>query len=164
MKIEPSFFFIHTGLFFIIVDLVFVAIQKIQAMLLAKKYPELQEDHNKLILGYMLFMSIPFLVMEVGTLVTDIPGLLLLFGLHEGNPYTLAIFVCLLLEYVFLLNWVWFRGGAEILYKSKLPFVSFRHIPPRMIKIVVTLAVSGGIFAMAMLWTMSEALGSLTPP
>lgn len=158
------FFFTHAGLFFVIVDVLFVVIQKIQAVFLAKKYPELQEVHNKLILGYMLFMGIPFLVMEVGTLATNIPGLFLLFRLHEGNPFTLAFFICLLLEYVFLLNWVWFRGGAEILHKSKLLFVSFNHRSPRAIKIVVTLAVIGGIFAMVMLWTMNETLGSLTLP
>lgn len=164
MNIEPGFFFVHIGLLFVIVDLVFVAIQKIQALFLAKKYPELQEVHNKLIVGYMLFMGIPFLVMEVGTLATNIPGLFLLFRLHEGNPFTLAFFLCLLLEYIFLLNWVWFRDGAEMLHRSKLLFVSIRHRSPKVIKIVVTLMVAGGIFAMVMLWTMSETLGSLTPP
>ena len=164
MKIEFSFFFVHSGLFFVIVGLVLAAVQKTQALFLAKKYPELKEIHDKLILGYMLFMGIPFLIMEVGTLATNIPGLFLLFKLHEGNPFTLAFFICLLLEYVFLLNWVWFRDGAEILHKSNLLFVSFNHRSPKGIKIAVTLMVAGGLFAIVMLWTMSETLGSLTPP
>ena len=100
----------HFGFILFVGTLLIAGALRVRAIWLIRKNPELRDGYNKLILGFILFMGSPWLVMEVGTLATNIPGILFPFMMREGNPFVLLFFAWFILEYVVYFYWVWFRN------------------------------------------------------
>jgi len=148
----------HIGLFFFGATLLIAGMQKVHAYFQVKKRPELRDDYNKLVLGFIVFMGLPWLVMEIGELATSIPGILFFFRMRDRNPFVLAFFICLLIEYGVYFYWIWFRDGATFLYNHPLLFLQSGKFSPLAIKIMSALQIGGGIFALVVLWQLRDLL------
>jgi hypothetical protein len=153
----------HFWFLFLALTFLAAGIEKIHAHFVVKKHPELREGYNKLIFGFIVLMGLPWLVMGVGVINQKIPSGLFFFMLQDGNPFVSAFFICLILEYVFCLNGIWFRGGVDFLLKYP-SLLGASKSSPLTIKLAITAEVFGGMLAILMFWMVSGWVGPLTIP
>lgn len=153
----------HFGLICFVLAFFLAGLQKLYSLARVKKNPELAEGYPKIILGYLIFMGLPWLIFAIGELVYGFSSVFLIFMLKDGNLFSWLFFVILFCEYVFLIIWVWFRGGGDYLYKYRLLFYKFSS--PLAAKLFITLTVLGGTVAMALLISMNfSALSDIVRP
>jgi hypothetical protein len=113
--------------------------------------PELQAGYRRLVRGWILWGSIPWVVMGIGCTVGGIPNCFQFFRPRDGNYFVLAWWSSILLLIILGTFWM-FTGGAEaiaahpgILNKS----FAGEYPSPRGIKVIWCLAMMG--------WAISAA-------
>jgi ABC-type branched-subunit amino acid transport system permease subunit len=90
--------------------------------------PELEEGYRAIIKGFVVWNTVPWVVMGIGCVFGGIPSVFSYFRPRDGNPYVLAFFASVLFVLLVTTNWLLFRGGAEMLIKHPGIFnVSFRN-------------------------------------
>lgn len=104
----------HFGLICFIMTILLSGVQKLYSLFRIKKYPELKEGYQKVVLGFLLFMGLPWLIIAFGEMLYGFSGILFLFLLKEGNLFSWLFYIVLFCEYLFLFVWVWFLGGGKI--------------------------------------------------
>jgi hypothetical protein len=132
----------HFGLICLILAVIFSGVQKLYSLFRVRKHPELKDGYPQLILGFLIFIGLPWLIIAIGELIYNVSGVLFLFALKDGNLFSWLFYTLLICEYIFLIFWVWFVGGGEYLHKYQL--MSYEFSSPLAAKIFVTLVVFGG--------------------
>jgi hypothetical protein len=123
----------------------------------AKVRPELAEGYAALIRGWLLWGSIPWLVMAVGLEFGRVPSIWHYFRPRDGNPYVLAWYVCVVFLWILGLSWVFLRGGAEMLaVHSRILRCGLSS--PAKVKLVCSLSVAGGVAALILMMVMDIPL------
>ena len=92
--------------------------------------------------------------MGAGILSNHVSQIFDYFRPRDGNPYVLAFFACVILEWVLLLYWIFFLEGAEKL--SRYEGLLNRPLNnPILIKVFTVICVMGGVVAFTMMWVVS---------
>ncbi len=120
--------------------------------------PEALQDFNKLMRGYLFWMNLPWIVMGIGCTLGGVPTVFHYFRPRDGNPFVIAWWVTVFIEYIFSFYWIFFCQGAEKLAKfGMISYYSFgktgKISSPSMIKIMFLLCLSGGLIAAIAMWT-----------
>ncbi len=78
-----------------------------------QKNPELRPGYIRLIRGFFLGMSAPWVVMGAGLETGSVSNLTDYFDPRAGNPFVIAWWISIWILLLFLGYWIWFQGGAE---------------------------------------------------
>ena len=133
------------------------AVFRIRAQKHIKVNPDLEEGYTKIIKGFVMWGSIPWIVMGIGCTVGGVPTVWHYFNPKEGNPYVLAFFVSVFLIWILGSYWIFFKGGA-------LELVSHRGIfnydikNPTVLKLIWIVCVLGGMVGVLMMFTQNIPL------
>jgi hypothetical protein len=146
----------HFGLICLIWTILVSGLQKLYSLSKVKKYPELKEGYQKIILGFLIFMGLPWLIIAIGELVYGFSGVLILFSLKDGNLFSWLFYIVLFCEYLFLIVWVWFLGGGEYLHKYQL--MSYNFSSSIIAQVFVTLTILGGTIALTALISLNLSM------
>ena len=110
-------FFNYFWLVAIMVNVINAVIFWVRVQPYIQKRPELRPGYSKLIRGYVIGMSIPWIVMGIGMTIGGISNIADYFYPRAGNQFVIAWWVSLWALILLFSYWVWFRGGAEQLIK-----------------------------------------------
>jgi hypothetical protein len=132
-----------------------------------KKQPRLSKEYESLILGYLSFMSLPWLVMGVGCTIGGVTSVWHFFRPRDGNPYVLAWFGCIFFLWVSGTFWLFFKNGAETLAQipGAVQFSNFGTIKditdPKLIKLIWVLMLICGSIALAIMWNSNMQIPNI---
>jgi hypothetical protein len=127
-----------------VLSLVNAAIMKYRAARYIRANPELEAGYRAIIKGMLVWGDIPFVVMGIGCVFGKIPSVFYFFRPHDGNPYVVAFYVVVVLEYILGTNWIVFRGGAAMLVKHP-GVLNIEATSPRMVIFLWVVSCVGGI-------------------
>jgi hypothetical protein len=114
--------------------------------------PELEAGYRSLMKGVVLWTSIPWVIMGIGCVFGGVPSVFSYFRPRDGNPYVLAFYACVFVEWLLATNWIVFRGGAETLVEHP-GFFNFETKNPRIVIFIWFACLAGGIFATVLMFT-----------
>lgn len=123
--------------------------------------PEIQKDHSlqsgyiKLLRGYLIGMSIPWLVMGYGLLTQQALSLAEFMFPRFSNPSVLAWWISLWSIILWYTYWLFCQDGAEQLTKHP-GFLRGQYHNPRTIKLVWSLSLVGATIAHIILFKTSS--------
>ena len=75
--------------------------------------PTLYDGYRSLFKGYLFWGILPWVVMGVGCVSGAVRSMFDYFRPRDGNPYVLAFFGVVILEWLLLANWLLVKGGAQ---------------------------------------------------
>lgn len=122
-----------------------------------KKQPDLRSGYIKMIRGFFVGMSVPWVVMGIGLTTGAVSNIAAYFYPRAGNQLVMAWWVSIWGLILSLSYWILFRGGAESLINYP---VFFRGNPknPKTIKLVCFLSLIVSLVAFVIifyLWPIS---------
>lgn len=112
--------------------------------------PERTPGYIHLCFHFMLWMSLPWLVMGIGCLSGSTSGLLD-YILPQNNPYVYAFFASILLEILLMVWWVFCRNGADFLIRHP-GFFNIKTDNPQTIKLAAACVAVMGCIGLAILF------------
>jgi len=130
------------------------AVFRFRAQKHIKLNPELGEGYNKIIKGFVIWCSIPWIVMGIGCTVGGVPSVWYYFNPKAGNLYVLAFFASVFLIWVLGSYWILFKGGALDLVKYS-GILNYDIKNPTILKLIWIICVLGGIVAVLMMFTQN---------
>jgi hypothetical protein len=136
----------------IIVTLLNAAIFRSRASRHIQANPKLEEGYRKLLKGFVTWGNLPWVTMGVGCVFGGVPSVFHFFRPRDGNPFVLAFFVCVFLEWILGTYWLLCRGGAQMLVNHP-GFFNVDFKTPRMVMLFWFLSLAGGIFAVIMMFS-----------
>ncbi len=126
----------------------------LQARNLIAKNPELQSGYNHLYRGFVIAMSLPWLVMGIGVVLGGVPSFVDFLQPKNGNPFVLTFWLTIILLLVLGVWWIYFRDGAEFLAKHP-GALGARITSPIFVKILMGMMLVGGIIVLFRLTLVS---------
>jgi hypothetical protein len=109
-----------------------------------EKNPALRLGYIRLIQGFFLWMSLPWLVMGLGFTVGSISKLSAYLCLRSGNLFILSWWISIWILMIVYYRWIHFQGGAETLVQH--PGFSRPHFnDPKTLKFVSSLLIVFGL-------------------
>jgi hypothetical protein len=147
----------------ILVTCVNTGLLKYRAKKRIENEPELAEGYPKLILGYLIWLNIPWIVMGAGCIFGGDLAVWHYFRPRDGNPFVLTWWASVFALWILSFIWVFFRGGAEILSKYQMiPYQVLGKVGyvtnPTKVKLLYLLCLAGGVIAAAIMWTVDVPL------
>jgi hypothetical protein len=136
----------------IIVTLLNTAIFRSRASRQIQANPKLQEGYRTLIKGFVFWGNLPWVIMGVGCVFGEVPSVFHFFRPRDGNPFVLAFFASVFLEWILGTYWLVYRGGAQMLVTHPGLF-NLDLKTPRMVVLFWFLSLAGGIFAVIMMFS-----------
>ena len=115
------------------------------------KNPDLQVGYNQLYKGFIISMSLPWLVMGLGVVFGGVPSSVEFFQPRDGNPFVLGFWLTLILLLVLGFWWVYFRKGAEFLAKHP-GALGARITSPTLVKVLMGMMFVGGVVVLVAFW------------
>jgi len=119
----------------------------------ARENPDLAPGYRKLFCGYLILLSLPWIVMGVGCTVGGVPSVWHFFNPKDGNPYVLAWFASNFIMLAVISYWIFFMGGAQMLIRHH-NVLSIDTSNPAVIKLVWTGFLVLGITILLIMWTV----------
>ncbi|MEA5554550.1 hypothetical protein VB713_26830 [Anabaena cylindrica UHCC 0172] len=117
------------------------------------KNPELQPGYIRLIRGFFLGMSIPWVVMGIGMTIGGVAQISDYFYPRNGNQFVIAWWVSIWALMILFSYWIWFRGGAEEFIKYPGLFKGNLK-NPKTIKLMWLVSFISGIIAHAIIFSL----------
>ncbi len=77
--------------------------------------PELADSYDRVMWGYTIFHSLPWLMMGIGILSGSVASMFDFVRPRSGNLFVLAFFFVIVVSILALFVWVWAFGGAVYL-------------------------------------------------
>ncbi len=109
--------------------------------------PELEELQNTFFKNILLFGNIPWLIMMMGSLSGEFKSPFDVFEPNDGNPFVISYHLSILVIWIFLARWIYFKGGAETLEKHPelVKSISSKHdhIKAKRIKLFFPVTILG---------------------
>lgn len=115
------------------------------------EHPERAEGYARLSRGLLFWGNLPWIVMGLGCLTGDMI-VFDFFRPKEGNPFVVAFFVTIILEWILCLRWLFFLGGAEALVAHP-GLLNYPFKSPAAIKGLFAVCLAGGIVGLIVLFT-----------
>ena len=127
------------------------AIYKSRARTHVERNPDLAEGYERIARGFVVWTSLPWIVMGIGCTVGGVPSVLHYFNPRGGNLYVLAFYASLFLLWILGSYWILFQDGAMMLVKH--PGLLNPDIKnPLIVKLLWVACVLGGIVAFVMMY------------
>jgi hypothetical protein len=79
-----------------------------------KARPELEPGYRTLTKGFLLWGNLPWIIMGAGIVFGAVPSVFSYFRPRDGNPFVLAFFFIVFLEWILGTYWLLFLGGAQM--------------------------------------------------
>jgi len=102
-------------------------------------------------------MNLPWIVMGIGCTIGGVPTVFHFCRPRDGNPFVIAWWVILFIEYILGFYWIFFCKGAEKI--AKFGMISYQALwktgnisSPKMVKLVCLLFLIGGLIAAISMW------------
>lgn len=115
-----------------------------------RKHPERAEGYRRLIRGFVVWFSLPWIVIGMTTLTGAVQSVDELFGTE--HPAALLLQVLAVGYWIMMIRWVFFEKGAETLERH--PAMLRRGFSNAgLIKLWAVVSVVGGCIGLAMIWT-----------
>jgi hypothetical protein len=116
-----------------------------------EQQPELREGYDRLIVGELVYLNIPWVIAGVGIVFGNVPGFFSYFAPSDGNLFILAFQVSIVVLCLFTFWWVYFKGGAEFLVEH--PGVFTQEIKsPVLLKLLIGAALAFGMGTIVSIW------------
>jgi hypothetical protein len=141
----------------ILVMLINAAVFRFRANKHIKKNPSLETGYKKIIKGFVMWGSIPWIVMGIGCTVGGIPSVWNYFNPSEGDPYGLAFFGSVFLIWISGSYWIFFKGGALELVNHPGIF-NYDIKSPTILKLIWIACLLGGIAGVLMMYKQNIPL------
>lgn len=87
---------------------------------LVENQPDLEQDAPTVLNGYLLFMTVPFLLVGMVQLIGGFESPMFLYDRNLGNPFALIADGIILFCLGVLAYWVYLRDGAQTLIRFQL--------------------------------------------
>jgi hypothetical protein len=120
--------------------------------------PALAEGYSKIFKGWIIYGNIPWIIMGIGDLSKITNGIWDYFNPRLLNPMVLFFHISIIVIWLIGSKWIYLDNGADLLAKHP-GFIRFRvlwHVKDitsiKIIKIMWSLALLGGIAGMTMMW------------
>jgi hypothetical protein len=121
-------------------------------------HPEYADKIKKFILGLVIFLSAPWIIMEMGVVLGGVPTFLHLLNPRDLNPYVLASHVMINACIIYGIIWIYLKGGAEFLAKHQdvlLQKTLFaQHYTAASIKLLAIPMIIGGVGGEIFMWVV----------
>jgi len=108
--------------------------------------PALEPGYRKLVRGWLIYGSVPWLIMGAGILAGSVPSTVYYLNPRNG-PFVIAFYTSVIALWVLSFYWLFFRGGAEELIAHP-GLLNFPSQNPLWVKALFLLSVGGGIVAL----------------
>ncbi|MDX1959501.1 MAG: hypothetical protein SFU98_13060 [Leptospiraceae bacterium] len=135
-------------------------ILKVKSQKYIQESPELKTGYDMLLKGWLIYGNIPWVIMGIGNLTKYTNTLFDYCNPKSFNPFVLIFHLSLVILWILLSRWIYFKGGAEFMEKHPGLFVktgfseASEKITAKQIKISVGLNLLGGGIGMALVWIM----------
>jgi hypothetical protein len=113
-NIFEQIFLRHAWVLFIFVTCLNGVIWRWRARKHISANPSLTQGYTSLIRGWLIFGNLPWLVMGLGIVFGGVPTIWHYFNPRNG-PVVLIWYVTIVALWIASINWMFFRGGAEML-------------------------------------------------
>ena len=115
--------------------------------------PECADELRDFIRGFVILLSIPWVVMGVGVVFGGVPTLFHFFKPKDLNPFVLGYHAAIFLDIAFVVRWIYFKGGAEFMAEHPS---TMQGMPasPAAIKSLNTLMILGAFIAEIAMWVI----------
>ncbi|MEM9092476.1 MAG: hypothetical protein AAGC93_27565 [Cyanobacteria bacterium P01_F01_bin.53] len=107
----------HVWLVAIAINAINATIFWVRAQPDIQQTPILKTGYIKLLLGFFVGLSLPWIVVGVGTTLGEIESIADYFYVREGNPSVVALWIVIWALILSFSQWLWFQNGAEILLR-----------------------------------------------
>jgi hypothetical protein len=111
--------------------------------------PELGAGYRRLISGWLISGSIPWVVMGIGIVFGGVDGV---FGYFRpsNSPYVIAWYLSIVIVWILTVAWLFFMRGAEQLVEHPGLF-NLPSQDPRMLKAIFLIGGAAGIIILSMM-------------
>ncbi len=146
-----EFAFRHAWLVFILIDCINGVIWWGRAQSKIAVDPTLEKGYRTLIRGWLIYGSLPWLVMGAGILCGAVPSTLHYLNPRNG-PFVIVFYATVVVLWIASFQWLFFRGGAEAL----LAHPGLLNLPrnlnrPWTVKLWFLLCLAGGVAGLLMM-------------
>jgi hypothetical protein len=111
--------------------------------------PELEVGYRRLILGWLIYGSIPWIVMGVGVVFGGVGGVFMYFSPKNG-PYVIAWYATIVVLWVLSAVWLFFMQGVEQLIEHP-GMLNLPSKNPRVVKAFFLVCLAGGIIGLSLM-------------
>ncbi len=115
MNLIANLIFRQFWLLSLIIEFLTALIITFRASKEIRKNPNLRDGYKRFITGYLIFFSLPWLVMGAGMTVGKIPDLAVFFFPRTINIYLVLFLASIVLVWASAFVWIFLKGGAEFL-------------------------------------------------
>jgi hypothetical protein len=130
------------------------------------EHPECADELRNIIWGSIILLSIPWIPMGAGIVFGGLPSWDYFLNPKDLNPFVLAFHAIAIADLIFILVWMFFKGGAELMVKHQDIFLRhlFRPTPSYTVLQFKLLMALGLLVAFAsFVYEWVEAFPCLTP-
>ena len=126
-------------------------LMKFRSRKFIQKQPELREGYDRLFIGELIYLNVPWVIAGAGIILGGVPGFFSYFTSGSGNLFILAFQLSIVVLCVMMGWWVFFKGGAEFL--ANHPGVLGPAIrSPALMKVLIGGLLAFGIVAIFSIW------------
>ena len=133
---------------FIVVTFLNALTFKFRSIKQIKEKPELEEGYNKIIKGYVIYGSIPWIIMGIGNLLSLTNSIFEYFNPSTLNPIVLLFHISIIYLWIISSIWLYKKDGASFLDKHP----GILNMTGSQLKLLLPLCLVGGIAAMVAMW------------
>jgi hypothetical protein len=156
--------FKHFWIACIIVMFVNYFILKNETQKYIQQNTDLKTGYDKLFKAFLIFGTIPWIIMGLGDLSGMVNNVFDFLNPKALNPFVLALHLYMIIVYVMLIRWIYFKKGAEFLvqhpdfFRINAGWRKSIQPTPILIKLFFALMLLGGISAMVGMWVAAPEL------
>lgn len=145
-------------IFFIIVTIINGFIFKYRSKKYIVENPTLEKGYDNFFKGWLFYANIPWIIIGLGNLSGITNNITEYFYPRLMNPFVLAFHASIIVLYIILIRWIYFKKGAEFIeeHPGFLQRSSIRgstNVTAKQIKIFLPLMLLGGVIAIITMWT-----------
>ncbi|MGC4041583.1 MAG: hypothetical protein QM710_12575 [Flavobacterium sp.] len=124
-----------------------------------EKAPEKEAGYNLIIRNYLIYGTIPWVIVAIGCLSGQTKTIFDYFEPAKLNPFVLLFHFSIVVIWILIIRFIYFKDGAGFLenYPGLIKINAPGHYDEKLsknnIKIFTALALTGGIIAMILMWT-----------
>lgn len=152
-----EFIFRHCWIIFIAVTWINYFILKKDTQQYVNQNPSLKIGYDKLFKTMLIYGNIPWLIIALGDITGQTNSIFDFFKPKSFNPFVLTFHLYIIIIWVLLVRWLYFKKGAEFLIQHpgliRIKGFGGAVAPtPTLIKIFFAIALLGGIAGLTMMW------------
>lgn len=150
--------FKHSWILFIVVTLFNTYFLKTRVQPYIDEKPERKEGYDLIFKNLTIYSLIPWIIVGIGNLSGKTLSIFDYFSPSKMNPFVLTFHFSIIIIWILLVHFVFFKNGAEFLenHPGIIRFKGFgitnESLSKNSIKLFVIITMLGGILGMLMMW------------